>query len=115
MTRKEAQDFFREHKELFVGMFVGRYDIFPEYEASFNEAVEAIMNDDLLEPLPCPFCGGTDILVIKGRTFPFVSAQCSKCGAECGEVEFHPLPSWGKDNFLEYTKQKAFTEWNKRA
>ena len=38
-----------------------------------------------LEPLPCPFCGGTDIIVMDGSTFRWVVATCG-CGAACGEV-----------------------------
>ena len=113
MTRKEAQDFFREHMkrlETIDGLSIGGRD----YKAKFDEAVEAIMNDDPLVSLPCPFCKKTGITVERGNTLNWFLARCNKCGATCGEimVESKDIP---RDKFGDLIAQKVIAEWNKRA
>ena len=114
MTRKGAQDFFRAHLG-YLAKFWGTSAVGSEYEARFNEAVEAIMNDDPLVPLPCLRCGGTEIIVIKGHKFPFSAARCNKCGATCDEINILPIYLGDEADVLEQTKQKVIAEWNKRA
>ena len=66
-----------------------------------------------LEPLPCPFCGGTDIIVMDGSTFRWVVATCS-CGAACGEVR---VQTTGKPRevALAEASRRAIVEWNTRS
>ena len=115
MTRKEAQDFFREHS-YWLDSICGTEGVTNSaYKARFLEAVEAIMNDDPLVPLPCLRCGGTEITVIKGHKFPLAAARCNKCGATCDEINILPLDLGDEADVLEQTKQKVIAEWNKRA
>ena len=114
MTRKEAQNFFREHIG-YLESFWGMAGFGSEYKARFDEAIKAInMNDDPIVPIPCS-CGGTEITVIKGHKFPFSAARCNKCGATCDEINILPLDLGDEADLLEQTKQKVIAEWNKRA
>ena len=67
-----------------------------------------------LEPLPCPFCGGTEVEIMDGSTFRWVFAACQDCGAGCGEVR---VQTTGKprDEALVEAGQRAIAEWNTRA
>lgn len=67
-----------------------------------------------LEPLPCPFCGGTDIAIMDGSTFRWVFAACQDCGGSCGEVR---VQTTGKprDEALIEAGQRAIAEWNTRS
>ena len=84
------------------------------YKVHFNEAVDAIMNDDPLEPLPCPFCKKIGITVEQGSSFKWFLGRCNECGATCGEirVESKDIP---RDKFGDLIAQKVIAEWNKRA
>ena len=66
-----------------------------------------------LEPLPCPFCGGTDIIVMDGSTFRWVVATCG-CGAACGEVRVQTT-GMPREVALAEAKQRAIVEWNTRS
>ena len=66
-----------------------------------------------LEPLPCPFCGGTDIIVMDGSTFRWVVATCG-CGAACGEVRVQTT-GMPREVALAEAKQRAIAEWNTRS
>ena len=114
MTRKDAQDFFREHFNNRYNNIFGMSRKDSEYKTRFNEAIEAIMNDDPLEPLPCPHCGTTGIAVEEGSTFKWFLARCNECGATCGEIriESKDIP---RDKFSDLIGQKVIAEWNKRA
>lgn len=59
------------------------------------------------DPLPCPFCGETDVSIREGSTFRWVVAECNHCGAMCGEVRVLPLAT---DDAYE----RAMREWNTR-
>ena len=113
MTRKEAQDFFREHISMLEAIY-GMPVWGNKYNARFDEAIEAIMNDDPLEPLPCPFCKKTGITVEEGSSFKWFFGRCNECGATCGEIRVE-----GKDikldQFGDLIAQKVIAEWNKRA
>jgi len=67
-----------------------------------------------LEPLSCPFCGGTDIAIMDGSTFRWVFAACQDCGGACGEVR---VQTTGKprDEALVEAGQRAIAEWNTRS
>jgi len=66
-----------------------------------------------LEPLPCPFCGGTDIVVMDGSTFRWVVATCG-CGATCGEVRVQTTGKPRAEAMVE-AAQRAIVEWNTRS
>lgn len=64
---------------------------------------------------PCPFCGGTDVLIDEGATFRWRVARCCGCGAGAGEVR---VPSLGNSHaglWKRVITDLAMAEWNKRA
>ena len=67
-----------------------------------------------LEPLPCPFCGGTDIAVMDGSTFRWVFAACQDCGASAGEVRVQTIGTPREPALIE-AGQRAIAEWNVRS
>ena len=111
MTRKDAQDFFREHSNFWGNNMEDR-----AYKVHFDEAVKAIMNDDPLVPIPCPFCGKTEITFKDGSNYKWQLAECNECGARCGEVRVPPMePGMVGEKWLEHVGQIIIAEWNKRA
>lgn len=67
-----------------------------------------------MTPLPCPFCGYTDVSVRPGSTFRWVSAGCNGCGAQAGEVRVDTLSQWRVQAQAE-AELRAIEEWNRRA
>ena len=65
-----------------------------------------------IEPLPCPFCGSTNVSVQEGSTFRWVFAVCVECDARAGEVRRNthvpPTESWPA------AEKAAIAEWNRR-
>ena len=64
-----------------------------------------------VSPLPCPFCGDTDIAVVEGSTFRWRQVECNNCGARCGETRVRTIPPIDADE----NERFAIEEWNKRA
>jgi Lar family restriction alleviation protein len=58
---------------------------------------------------PCPFCGGTRIVLAEGSTFRWVAVECLECEARCGEVR--ALTRSDPAQAIE----DAINEWNLRA
>mgnify|MGYP001499156857 CR=1 FL=1 len=67
-----------------------------------------------LGPLPCPFCGGTDIAIMDGSTFRWVFAACQDCGGASGEVRVQTSGKPRKEALVE-AGQRAIVEWNTRS
>lgn len=65
-------------------------------------------------PLPCPFCGGSNILVRVGSTFRWMLAECNECGATCGEVRVQTMGEGVPADWAERGESAAIAEWNKR-
>ena len=66
-------------------------------------------------PLPCPFCGHTDMEVVEGSTFRWVVAQCCLCGAQAGEVRVQTLGSGTPEQWKARAEEDATKEWNRCA
>ena len=81
-----------------------------QHEGSIGQSASAAG----LEPLPCPFCGGTDIIVMDGSTFRWVFAACQDCGGASGEVR---VQTSGKprDEALIEAAHRSIVEWNTRS
>lgn len=68
----------------------------------------------MTDPLPCPFCGGTEINVIEGSTFRWRAAQCQNCGAQSGEVRIQTSGPGTSDEWEAEARDAAIWEWNLR-
>jgi Lar family restriction alleviation protein len=68
----------------------------------------------VVRPLPCPFCGSESIAVVEGTSYRWVTAQCSDCGAQCGEIRrrngYQPTAETKAQDDAE-----AIAEWNIRS
>lgn len=65
------------------------------------------------EPLPCPFCGATNVSVEEGSTFRWILVCCCECGAQCGERRKEIT---GPNDVSEPANiRRALEEWNIRA
>jgi Lar family restriction alleviation protein len=67
--------------------------------------------DRRVSPLPCPFCGDTDVAVVEGSTFRWRQVECNNCGARCGNTRVQTIPP------IDHAKNElwAIEEWNRRA
>lgn len=67
-----------------------------------------------MKPLPCPFCGESDVHMHEGSTFRWRIISCAQCGATGGEVRADTLE---KDHEKREADVyiKAVEEWNRRA
>ena len=65
-------------------------------------------------PLPCPFCGSTDIGMIEGSTFRWRMMCCNGCGAQSGEVRAQTTGEGRQHDWELAAERDAITEWNKR-
>jgi hypothetical protein len=65
------------------------------------------------KPLPCPFCGSTDIAIEKGSTFRWMVAVCS-CGAQAGEARVQTLGDGTPAEWEARGRRAALAEWNTR-
>ena len=72
------------------------------------------VSTDGLEPLPCPFCGGTDIAIMDGSTFRWLFAACQDCGGACGEVLIQTTGKPRNEALIE-AGRRAIEEWNTRS
>lgn len=70
---------------------------------------------DQLTPLPCPFCGGTEVLITEGDNFRWRLAFCNCCGAAAGNVRCQTTGNGTKDEWEANAKKRAIEEWNRRA
>lgn len=66
------------------------------------------------EPLPCPFCGCTEIKVHEGTTFRWRIVQCDDCGAQSGEVRVQTLGDGTQTQWEADAREKAIAAWNER-
>lgn len=69
----------------------------------------------MLEAKPCPFCGEKDIRIKEGSTFRWMLAECSSCGATCGEVRVQTMGAGRPEDWKAKAEQDVIAEWNKRA
>lgn len=67
------------------------------------------------EPLPCPFCGHVGLDFRDGTTFRWLTAECGKCGATCGEVRIQTLGKGTPEEWRAAAEQSAIDAWNTRA
>ena len=99
MTRKEAQDFFRELHG-YLAKFWGEWAVGSEYKARFDKAVEAIMNDDPVKTYKCSYpvrWGQYDVYDDHARGYRKsvpVLQQAWEC-VETGEIEWRDVPMKG--------------------
>jgi Lar family restriction alleviation protein len=68
-----------------------------------------------VNPLPCPFCGGTNIEVVEGDTFRWRLACCRECGAQAGEVRIQTLGDGTPEEWEADAASRAIEEWNRRS
>ncbi len=68
-----------------------------------------------MTPLPCPFCGGTEVSVVEGSTFRWSVAECDGCGARCGEIRVNTTSAMSWNERAAAAKADAIDEWNRRA
>ena len=67
-----------------------------------------------MEIKPCPFCGETDVGVVKATTFRWRVAFCNVCGANGPEVRVQTSGSGDPVVWEEQARILAIKEWNKR-
>lgn len=65
--------------------------------------------------LPCPFCGHVGLDFEEGTTFRWILANCSNCGANCGETRVQTMGEGDKALWWEKAKVNAIKEWNTRS
>lgn len=70
--------------------------------------------DRRVMPLPCPFCGSTDIGMIVGSTFRWRMMCCNGCGAQSGEVRAQTMGEGMRHDWELEAERAAIAEWNKR-
>lgn len=63
---------------------------------------------------PCPFCGHVGLDFNEGSTFRWLSADCTKCGATCGEVRIQTLGEGTKEEWTAQAQRDAIEVWNAR-
>lgn len=66
------------------------------------------------EPLPCPFCGNTNIDVCEGTTFRWRQAICRECGGRSGEVRIQTFGDGTPEQWEQEAKREAIEAWNQR-
>lgn len=67
------------------------------------------------DPLPCPFCGATNVSVIEGDTFRWRVAQCNECEAQAPVVRIQTMGEGTPKQWEEQARIDAIAEWNTRA
>lgn len=67
-----------------------------------------------MNPLPCPFCGESSVVMMEGSTFRWRVIKCTDCSAQCGEVRADTLERDHEKREADAYK-KGVEEWNKRA
>lgn len=68
-----------------------------------------------LTPMPCPFCGESDVAVYVGSTFRWRYAACDSCGARAGEVRAQTFGDGTREQWEAAAIESAIAEWNCRA
>jgi len=66
------------------------------------------------KPLPCPFCGCTNVILQQGSTFRWRVLECVDCGARCGEVRVQTIGDGSPSEWELKVAADAIDEWNKR-
>jgi Lar family restriction alleviation protein len=69
----------------------------------------------MTEPLPCPFCGQTEITFQWSDGLRWVMAVCKNCGASACEVRSQTSGDGTLQEWREFAEQRALKEWNTRA
>ena len=64
---------------------------------------------------PCPFCGGTDVVIDEGTTHRWYVARCDRCGAQAGEARVPASCTRSLEQRERDIKASALAEWNARA
>jgi len=62
-------------------------------------------------PLPCPFCGSTEVHIQTTSTYRWVAVHCNSCGAVGPEIR--RVSVWS-DELSEVDRGYATEEWNRR-
>lgn len=70
----------------------------------------------MTNPKPCPFCGGTTIIIKQAPNHRFFRAECDQCGAT-GPPGYAVPPHGAGDPTAWETLVRchALDEWNRRA
>jgi Lar family restriction alleviation protein len=68
----------------------------------------------MIAPLPCPFCGLSDVTVKEGSTFRWRVVECGGCGAQCGEIRRQTLGEGTVEEWESKGVEDAIAEWNTR-
>jgi hypothetical protein len=63
---------------------------------------------------PCPFCGHIGISLAEGTTYRWRVAECSECGARCGEIRVQTSGAGTRQEWEAVGVVNAIEEWNKR-
>jgi transcription elongation factor Elf1 len=63
---------------------------------------------------PCPFCGHVGISLAEGTTYRWRVAECSECGARCGEIRVQTSGAGTRQEWEAVGVVNAIEEWNKR-
>lgn len=66
------------------------------------------------QPKSCPFCGEVGITIHAGSTFRWMVAECTECGATCGEVRVQTSGDGYPDVWKAQATQAAVAAWNTR-
>ena len=70
--------------------------------------------DRRVMPLPCPFCGSTQVTTHEGSTFRWVLAECMNCGAMGPEARRQTMGEGDPKAWEAKSEADAIEEWNKR-
>ena len=65
--------------------------------------------------MPCPFCGGTKVIVIEGGTFRWRRAECQECEAMAGSVRIQTTGDGTNEEWEKAAAADALKRWNERA
>ncbi len=67
------------------------------------------------KPLPCPFCGDTDVIVSQGITFRWKLMMCNTCAARGPEVRIQTTGEGHTEDWERKGNAVARAAWNRRA